>query len=241
MAILPRPDRRQGTGADPPDEPSRAQEGGRVDQQHGWCRDERDQGSGERRTGHLRHRHARIELAVGVSDLCSADQRRKDRGIGRIEEDTLHPGQQGYDDQQFDAEPVERRGCRDHQQRHCPPDICSDHDRASPQPIHPCAGDEADEQEGEPTGRGQQTHLEGRRIEREGGEKWNRHGRNLRTELGDCLGTPEIHEVAVGPKTGTLAAQRCRDQAVSSTCPLWGYRSSDPALARGTVPGSGCS
>ena len=149
------------------DEQPRQQEAHGVREDRQRRRHQADQPAAEGRTGALRDRPRRLELAVAVDELVALDERRQVRLVRHVEEDRQRPDHEAdhvHLPHRQDAERVRDRDRREHGR---PTEVAGDEDGPATEPIDPGAGGQAEQDERQELDRAEQGHFEGRRLQAE--------------------------------------------------------------------------
>lgn len=116
-----------------------------------------------------------------------------------LENDAADPDREGNGEEEFHPEPATHRGGRHQRQESGPEPVGDDQQALAGGAVNEHPGEEAEHEEGEPLARREQTHLEGRGVERQSGGEWQRQHRDVGAEVGDRVGGPEFQEFVVGP------------------------------------------
>ena len=120
------------------------------------------------------------------------DERGKIRLVRDVEEDGCDPDQKADAEQLPDRQCVEEVRDRDRREQTGPRKVAGDQDRSAWQTVDPDAGRQAHEQEWEKFDRGQRSDLESGRVQHVDRGERQRELAELRPELTDGLGRPEL-------------------------------------------------
>ena len=165
--------------------------------------EEPDQEAGRGRPRDLRRGPRDLQLRVALDQLVAVHDRGQVALVGDVEEH----GQAAVDEADGvelpDRQGVERERDGDRGDRGGAADVGHDHDRASPQAVHPHAGREAEQDERQELDRRQQPELERADLERRRGDQRQRQLGDGAAEDGDRLGRPELEEVGVAQEAAT--------------------------------------
>ena len=178
--------------SDPEDEESRGEKADCVDQNRRRGLQQADEDTCEPRPTRLRRGTADLELRVPVDDLVTLDERGKIRLVRDVEEDGCDPDQKADAEQLPDRQCVEEVRDRDRREQTGPRKVAGDQDRSAWQTVDPDAGRQAHEQEWEKFDRGQRSDLESGRVQHVDRGERQRELADLRPELTDGLGRPEL-------------------------------------------------
>ncbi len=206
--------RRRFVLADSEQEERRADEAHRVEEDGGRRGQPIDEQPRDSRTAHLRTGAADLELRVSVHELPTLDERRQVRLVGDVEEDGRDPDEEADAVQLGERQRVEGVGDRDGNEEQSACEVAEHEDRPAAQPVDPDAGGKADEQEGQELDDAQRGHLECRCVQHVDCHERQGQQADLRAELADRLGGPELEEVRVPPE----AAGRPEPHERSLTC-----------------------
>jgi hypothetical protein len=183
-------------GADAPHRQRRDQERAGV---HG-DRDRRgEQLQGERGqalAADLRDRLAQLQLGVALDEVSWPDQRRQVGLAGDIEQQRDRAEQQRDEKELRDSQHAEHRSDRYRAEQRRPDQVGRDQDRSAPDPVDPGSRRQSDEQFRSHSGRPQQAHLEGGRMEGDGGRDRQAEVADLRAEERDGLPGPQPAETS---------------------------------------------
>ena len=182
------------------DEDRRGDEADRVDEDRGRRLQPTDQDAGETWTSELSTRAADLELRVAVDDLFSLDERRQVRLVRDVEEDRGDADAEADPVHLPDRQRIEKVSNRDGREQQRPRSVTGDENRAPRQAVDPDAGRQADEEKRQKLGRRQRGDLERARINDIDGRERQGKLADLRAELADSLGRPELEEVRVPPE-----------------------------------------
>ena len=100
---------------------------------------------------------------VGLDQPVALDDRRQVGVVGRVEERREDRGQPGHDQQLPEGQDAERERERDRTQERRPPQVRPDEHGPSPQPVHPRARDEPEDERGDEIEAAQDRDLDARR------------------------------------------------------------------------------
>ena len=187
--------------ADAEDEERRAEEAGGIENHGDRSAQPVDDQAGEPRATELCARPADLQLRVPVDEFPPVDEFRQIRLVRDVEEDGRDPDEETDAVELPDRQRVERVGDRNRgeQSRTC--EVTGDEDGTAPQPVDPHARGQADEQKGEELDNVKRRDLEHACThDNDRGER-QRKLAELRAELADGLGRPELQEVRVPPET----------------------------------------
>ncbi len=157
--------------------------------------DDADERPGQRWTGHLRHRRAAEDFAVGRREVGASHQSRQIRRPRRLEEDAAQTRHQLHSDKKSERLHANERGDGDGGDHERATDVRGDHDRLAVQAVDPCPGDEAEQEPWQSGGGREDPHLERTRVEAEHGVERDRHEGKLGADLRDRPAAPEPDEI----------------------------------------------
>jgi hypothetical protein len=121
--------------ADSADEGGRDEERDRIRGERERCRQQLDEGAGERRSAHPRGRAADAELAVRLDDVARRDDEDEQRAVRDVEDDREHADEEGHDEELLEREDVEHRANGNPSEERRSPEVGHDHQPAAPRPA----------------------------------------------------------------------------------------------------------
>ena len=95
---------------------------------------------------------------------------------------------------------MDRRREGNRSERHRASQVGNDEDRPPRQTIDPHTGRQREEQERQEVDRSQRRHLERRRVEHHHGDQGQSDLADVRAELADRLGRPQLQEIGMAPE-----------------------------------------
>jgi len=143
---------------------------------------------------------ADLELRVPFDDLVAIDERREVRLIGDVEEDLEDPDQEADDEELLEGQRIRDVRDRDRDEQRSAPEVADDQDRSPGQTVDPDTGGQGEQDERQELDRRERRDLERARIEHENRDEREREPPDLRADLADRLGRPQLQEVAVSPE-----------------------------------------
>ncbi len=185
---------------DPDQEEPRADVAQRVDEDRIRGGEGLDEESGKSRPADLGRGAADFHLRVALDDLLALDERGQERHVRDVEEDRAGPREKSDDVQLTERQHVHHVGDRDADEERCTTEVTRDQDRSAPPTVDPHPGGQREQDEGEEVDDSQCGHLERARVEDEDRDEGDGEKRDLRPELADRLGRPELEEVTVAPQ-----------------------------------------
>src|SRR5512133_2478845 len=186
--------------SDAEDEERRAQEAEGVERDRRRRLQHVDDHAREPGTAELRCAAADLQLRIPIDQLLPLDERWKVRLIGDVEEDGGDADEEADAVQLPDRQRVEGVRNRNRAEQQRARKITDDEDRPAPKPVDPHARREADEKEGQELDCREGSYLERARVQHVDRGERQRELRELRPELADRLGRPELDEVRMSPK-----------------------------------------
>src|SRR4051794_4307714 len=186
--------------------PDRQEQHGRDDIGHGIDEDRDgprqrlDEETADPESDELRDGAAGGQGAVRLDESVLLDDRRQ-VGVVRCVEERREDGGQDRDDEELqEAEGAQGEGDGDRAEERRPSEVRPDQDRPPAQAVHPCPGDEADDEDGEEIRAPEQRHLDRARAERQDGDERQGDAGDERPEDGDRRRRPHPDERAVLPE-----------------------------------------
>lgn len=164
----------------------------------------------------LRRGRAAVQFGVALGLVLGDQETGEIRAVGGLEEHRGRTRQQGDGQQQSDAQQAAPGGHRDSREQHQRNRGRGQHDRPSAPPVHPGPHRKADDQPRGPARGGQQTDLEGVRVQGGDRDQWHRHSGDGRTVLSGGLTAPQQPEVTVAPQQATGGSEGHGGQAPRS-------------------------
>ncbi|MBM7788025.1 hypothetical protein JOD67_004705 [Tenggerimyces flavus] len=189
-------------GADGDERQRRAGERGDLDQDHVRGTGDAHQPTAQAWTGDLAGRADRLEGRVAREQVGGAHYRGQVRLVRDVEEHAREPDHDRDGEQQLDGQRVQGRRDRDREQGRGADEVGHDQDRSTRQAVDPGAGWQPDQREGDRPRRGEQAGFPWARVQGENGEKRNRDGTDLGTELAGHLSEQEQQNVTAAKQGG---------------------------------------
>ncbi len=187
----------------PPDE-EHEQRGSQVAERVHEDRDRRtqplDEEAGDGRAHEPRARPADLELRIALDEILAADERRQVALVGDVEEDREAPGDEPDDVELPDRERAEHVRDRDGSEGHRASEVARDEDGPAAETVHPDPGRQPEEDEREELERAEEGDLERGRVEQDDRRERQGQLRDLRADLADGLGGPQLEEIGVAPE-----------------------------------------
>ena len=139
-----------------------------------------------------------------------SDERREVRHVGDVEEDRADPDEESDDEELPQREHVREVRDRDRGEEHGAAEVAVDEDRSPREPVDPDPGRQREEDERQELDRPERRDLERARVQDEDRDERERELRDLRPEVADRLGRPELQEVGVPPEAAGRPEPRNR-------------------------------
>jgi len=189
-----------GPGADAAQNPGRNQERQRIEQYRERRREPLDQRTGNSGADELRGGVAHPDLGVRFDQVAAPDPFGHEDLVGRPAANGAKSDEEPDRVEHPHGEHAEPRAKRHREQGQGARDVRPYDDRKLGQAVHQHACEQAEERERQRLERGEDAHLERRRIEQQGaGERQGQEG-DLPAEMGDGERAPQPHKIAVAPQ-----------------------------------------
>ena len=146
-----------------------------------------------------------LQLGVAVDQLVPLHHGRQVALVGDVEEHGEAPGHEADDVQLPDRQGIEVERDRDGYDGRRPAEVADDQDRTSPEPVHPHARGQAEQDERQELDGGEQAELERGDLQEGRRDQGQRELRDRGPEDRDGLRGPQLEEVGMAQQAATRA------------------------------------